>query len=503
MDITKTPPSLIVTKPVQEAGSRPGKPVSHIPLQLGQIASATIHSRSKEGSFILDLQGQRLDVHSSLNLQVGQKFTFQVNSLQPQIELRLLGDTVKSHITGSLHSLSRRQDLNRQISLLIGNESVSTTLSRMSRQTFTQVQELSSGLTQALTQNIASGSGVPSAQSLLNSISSILAEAAVSTAPDTPKQLSADITPSIRQFLGHILQTMPQAGKHGEADILSQKIRQLLSGQTIPLLSTGKETAAPETMLQQIFNQAAGTQGAVSEQVLQITGMFKDHPSIFPTRQLADLFSILLAPIKNSQSAVTPDTGQDLQQFTEKLGLQFERLLLEGNSKEAAATLKAAVLELEQSAAPDTDKKTASQILQTLETYQLVQGKLSAEALFFLPLPLPFLEQGFLLVDQDADQDSSGSAVEDTKRFALHLKLEGLGNLHIELSYDKEKVDILFAAEDVERTRFLAEHKQELREWLTAVETGTVSFLTGAREPAKVLLSHFTENDTGLVDTQI
>jgi hypothetical protein len=50
----------------------------------------------------------------------------------------------------------------------------------------------------------------------------------------------------------------------------------------------------------------------------------------------------------------------------------------------------------------------ADQITRTIELYQLLQIRLASEALFFLPLPFSFLEQGFLLVDGDQSGKKGG-----------------------------------------------------------------------------------------------
>ncbi|WP_028579328.1 flagellar hook-length control protein FliK [Desulfogranum japonicum] len=510
MDIKKASPPLIPPQVIPAPSGLSAKTPLPLPLHLGQIGTATILSRAQDGGFLLDMQGFRFNVNSSLDLQVGQKFTFQVASLQPQVELQLLGDTIKSRITGSFHLLSRQQDLSQQLATLQTDRPAFTALSQNSRQTLVQVQELTSGLTRALSQT---PSTVPSPQvSLLQELSAVLTQTIPVNVGDRPASSPApianfpddrDITRPIQQFLRHALESILKTGSTADTQRLTQKIVQLIHEQKIPLITANKELAASETMLQEIYSQTAKTQGVVATQIQQITTLFTGQQTLFPTRQLADILFIFLAPLKSPQTAPPAVNGQDLQQLTEKLGLHFEKMLLHENTREATNTLKFAALEMEQSAISEPERKMASQILQTIDTYQLLQGKLSAEALLFLPLPLPFLEQGFLLVDQETQNEDESAQPDDTKRFTLHLKLEGLGNLNIQLSSARGKVDILFKAEDLQRTRFLAENKQQLYDWLTAAEIGSVSFLTGAREPAKILLSYLTENDTGLVNTQI
>jgi hypothetical protein len=144
----------------------------------------------------------------------------------------------------------------------------------------------------------------------------------------------------------------------------------------------------------------------------------------------------------------------------------------------------------------------ADQITRTIELYQLLQIRLAGEALFFLPLPFSFLEQGFLLVDGDrSDNKGEKSGEPADKSIELHLRLQGLGNLRITLQLGVGGVALDFMAEDAQRAKFLADHREELRQWLTATDAVSIRFLVGGGEPVTSLLEKIIHGPTGMVDT--
>ena len=137
--------------------------------------------------------------------------------------------------------------------------------------------------------------------------------------------------------------------------------------------------------------------------------------------------------------------------------------------------------------------------------YQLVQIKLSANDAQFLPLPFSFLQQGFVLIDADKGKQSAkapGGNDADTQRLRLHLQLEGLGNLAIDIQQQGEAISLKFQAQNIERAQFISSHRQDLEQWLTSGTLQSVQFLAGAEEPAKTLLKRLVQGATGMVDTK-
>jgi len=203
-------------------------------------------------------------------------------------------------------------------------------------------------------------------------------------------------------------------------------------------------------------------------------------------------------------SGVQEPSGQSLQQLVDRIGLDMEQLFAQGKREEAVQTLKFALLEVNQQLSTATKSgDQATQMLQTVELYQVLQVRLASEGNFFMPLPLPFLDQGYLLIDQAPEQNNQNQQEgEEATDYTLHLQLEGLGNLRIEIQHRSSSADIRFYGEDQQRISFMREHNEELAEWLTAVELGSAQFFTGAENPTRELLEKIIGDGSGMINTQ-
>ena len=183
----------------------------------------------------------------------------------------------------------------------------------------------------------------------------------------------------------------------------------------------------------------------------------------------------------------------------------MERQLAEGRPEEAAKTLKFALVELSQHLLTDTKSAhQAEQMAKSIESYQLLQMRLSSESLLFLPLPFSFLQQGYLLVDLEQSGQPPDSAPEQTAAtYELHLQLQGLGNISIAIDQRDGRVSLTFLSEDAERAGFLAGFREDLGRQLTAARLESVQFLVGSKEPVKTLYEKIIQGLSGMVDTTI
>jgi len=145
------------------------------------------------------------------------------------------------------------------------------------------------------------------------------------------------------------------------------------------------------------------------------------------------------------------DGGPHLKQLLDRLGLSLESLLAGGNKSPAAQSLKAALLELATLLKDGGElAETTNRLLGTLELYQLAQLRLSSENLLIFPLPLPFLNNGYLLVEKD-DSHNEDETDQNTLRFSLHLSLEPLGDIEITFLQLKDGLYIRFACDSEEK----------------------------------------------------
>ncbi|MDR3089300.1 MAG: hypothetical protein LBU39_05730 [Desulfobulbaceae bacterium] len=198
--------------------------------------------------------------------------------------------------------------------------------------------------------------------------------------------------------------------------------------------------------------------------------------------------------------------GRVLRQLIEHLGLHMERNLAEGRPEAAKATLKAALLEFaQQSGAASEESKSVAQaknMLSTLEMFQLAQAQLAAGKEQIYPLPLPFLETGYLRIEEDAAterrDEAEGGAV---TTFSLLLSLTGLGFLRIDFVKSQEGLALRFHAASQEKADFAAAYADDLRAAMKDVSVISLSFAADAQDPIKELLRDILPENSGLLNT--
>ena len=194
--------------------------------------------------------------------------------------------------------------------------------------------------------------------------------------------------------------------------------------------------------------------------------------------------------------------GSSLAEWIRLLGLDAEALLAQGDSAKALAGLKGALLQAAGLLAEDSASAAMlEKQLQGLELFQLCRARLEQEAMLFIPLLFPFLEQGFLLAEgNDSQKDEGGDA---SQLFSLHLRLEGLGNLQIRLLHDGKGIFLRFYCESQDIADFVGSFAAELKEGLTSWPLQGVTFTDGAREPARVLAETTMPHRDGLLDARV
>lgn len=183
-----------------------------------------------------------------------------------------------------------------------------------------------------------------------------------------------------------------------------------------------------------------------------------------------------------------------------RFGLDLEARFARGEKQDGAETLKGALMEVARKL-DDPAGETAEHVgrlLQSLELFQLCQVRLSEAGLSLLPLPLPWLEQGYLLADDPRETDPEGDV---PFRLSLHLSLQGLGNVRVDFLHDRQGLYLRVAGESREKSGFIASFQQELREALGSDLQGLV-FTEGADGPAPSLIRRVAEK-SGMLDTRV
>lgn len=204
----------------------------------------------------------------------------------------------------------------------------------------------------------------------------------------------------------------------------------------------------------------------------------------------------------NQQPLGASDSGAILKQLIDRLGITFEALLARGNNKDASLTLKSALLEVAQIfKGAEQIAENTSRMLNTLELYQLAQLQLEKENFLIFPLPIPFLEKGYLLVE-DKNRGESGTTDEES-RFSLHLSLAGLGNLRIDILENPEGLYLRFISDSKEKLDFIHSFQEGLLKQVLTKEIANVSYSTEQLDPAADLLKILLPEGESLVNTKV
>ncbi len=197
------------------------------------------------------------------------------------------------------------------------------------------------------------------------------------------------------------------------------------------------------------------------------------------------------------------DSGDQLKLLLDRIGLSLEPLLAGGNKTEAALSLKAALLELTtlfKSGGELAD--TTNRILGTLELFQLAQLRLASDDLQIFPLPLPFLDNGYLLVKNNKQRESNDNDEKSTQ-FSLHLSLEPLGNIEISFLQTQEGLSIQFSCDSLEKMEFTREHQEQLTKMISTATILGVNFTELAGDPTNDLIQQLVGDGQSMLDTKI
>ena len=195
--------------------------------------------------------------------------------------------------------------------------------------------------------------------------------------------------------------------------------------------------------------------------------------------------------------------GLILKQLVDNLGLNLEQLLARRDKEGAAQTLKAALLEAAHSlSTTGTIGETANKISATLELFQLAQLQATSDSQIILPLPLPFIEHGYLIIERDDTSSGSEDGAGSEKRFSLHLNVSELGDLQIDFLQNLEGLFIRFRTENKEKADFIAAFSEELKKSITDIPLINVSFAADAPDPLQDLIRRLVPEGDSILDTK-
>jgi hypothetical protein len=120
------------------------------------------------------------------------------------------------------------------------------------------------------------------------------------------------------------------------------------------------------------------------------------------------------------------------------------------------------------------------------------------------PLPLPFLEKGYLVVEdygQQKAKDKDGDS--PPMRFSLHLSMTDLGNIRIDLLRYQDGLYIRFNTDSKEKSNFVQSFSQDLNQALSNPKLLGLSFAEDAGDPAAELIKRILPQGSSMLDTTV
>ncbi len=448
----------------------------------GQLFQATVTGKDRS-LYTIDIgQKQVIRAESPIPLQIGQQLELQVAATSPKTELQIVSDPLAGRISGSLYLLDRQESLAKILASITSSKYFSQ-LADTSRQTFTFMQEATA----------SPQPGQQAANIQAGNLTNALLTAVLQALQGPPGQTSADI-----QSLKPLLQQMSEsAAKESLSASQLNQFQQIIQSNNPQIYATEHESLGVNlTRLQALLNTIGKAQPQNSLLSRQLFNFFNNSLTFFPSQELCSILELSVNTDTLHRQAAT-DADNQLQQLIQRLGLNMEQLFAEGKNQQAQATLKFALLELNQHMGEEfrPQQSPSSQLLQTVDLYQMIQLRLAGESLFFLPLPFSFLEQGFLLIDNEESLSQEHERPE-ARTYSLHLSLEGLGNLKIEVRQLDNRASIHIYTEDREKLNFIKEESGNLQSQLSAVELHSLQFTVQKEKPVNTLISKVLTNKT-------
>ncbi|ACV67934.1 flagellar hook-length control protein FliK [Desulfohalobium retbaense] len=187
----------------------------------------------------------------------------------------------------------------------------------------------------------------------------------------------------------------------------------------------------------------------------------------------------------------SPDANV-LSSLLRLLGLDTEHRLAQGQADRAMATLKATLHTLAQAGQGQEAGDRAEKLVDQLELFQLCRVRLAQLGKEWLPLPLPFLDQGYLVAERGADQSGQEQQGQEDDiepwTVGLFLQLQELGALNIHVVSQGGGINVRVLCETREAAHQFETARQELVDTVQALPVKKLQIGIGAEDPSQHLL---------------
>lgn len=468
----------------------------------GQTVQATVTKSLPNKLFEIDIKGSKLTARTDGLLKPGQTLDLQVLKTHPQVELKIVHDNLSQSVGRTLSLVGKNFDISSLFNRLNTTESGAfSQLNATSRQAITNFLSLQNetvGL-QTETEKITQ---------FIQRFSSLLQ--AIVTSKNDQNQIPATELQKMFSELAGIFKNSISLEKANSSlqQLLSQHKGEEFSAlvKIIQNISSGSDRESLLTQLQDLLGITISSLSP--KQIPAITNNLQNN--LFALMHLlkggsSNQTTFTSQDMSSQQTALSQkDGGVVLKQLVDKLGLRFEALLAKGDTASAARTLKAALLEITQQFQHSKHiAEPANRLLSTLELFQQAQLQFDNDKQLILPLPLPFLEQGYLVVDKNSDSDDTH--IDKTKEinFSLHLSMKELGSIRVDFHSNMEGLYLKFNCESDQKAAFITDHQDELKKGITTKRLLGLSFGSDAEDPTNELIRRMLPEGTSILNTTV
>ncbi|MBF0644948.1 flagellar hook-length control protein FliK [Desulfuromonas acetoxidans] len=529
-------------------------------LLLHQMIQATVVESSGR-QILLEMGQQQLKAQSDVEMHNGQKLNLEVVATEPRLKLQVVSPSTDNQLLRLIHLYDHKTEIGSTLKTLLGQRF--SVAQRGGGQTPVPQQgpvATAANGTTVLAQNAPPPSPVTTqlpAAPPGSAASPIPNPGAGSEAVQTPLA-----TKPVVSQTGQTLPTaggeLPGAGADAKGIVPPSSTTASSAGQSQVSSETGAATKTSQTPQAEIPQPVVGEKATVRSVVTSqsspasatTTGEMRPAneslaPALAPpsAQQVAGMTTLLhrldsssnvanalftainLVPLSAQQKravegALTPEQWTHLETLTKdlgsdfksagarilfnlshNLGLDYEQLLSQQKSDQAAQTLKGALMTLaEHDDLPDIVRDSSRQMVQQLDVLQLTRVRFAQEGILFLPLPFEFMEQGYALVEQ---RQGGSDGEEVSHVVTLNMSLEGLGAVQANLLFEQQALFVRILCEDDESQAALEKSLAELEEALAPFAVRSIQVAQGVEDPAVELINRLQPHHDNVFDARV
>jgi|GEM_PF-1146573 len=529
-------------------------------LLLHQMIQATVVESSGR-QILLEMGQQQLKAQSDVEMHNGQKLNLEVVATEPRLKLQVASPSTDNQLLRLIHLYDHKTEIGSTLKTLLGQRF--SVAQQGGGQTPVPQQgpvATAANGTTVLAQNApppspvttqllaappgSAASPIPNPGAGSEAVQTPLAtKPAVSQAGQTQPTAGGELPGAGADAKGIVPPSSTTASSAGQSQVSSETGAATKTSQTpqaeIPQPVVGEKATGRSVVTSQSSPASATATGEMRPaneslapalappSAQQVAGMTTLLHRLDSSSNVANaLFTAInLVPLSAQQKravegALTPEQWTHLETLTKdlgsdfksagarilfnlshNLGLDYEQLLSQQKSDQAAQTLKGALMTLaEHDDLPDIVRDSSRQMVQQLDVLQLTRVRFAQEGILFLPLPFEFMEQGYALVEQ---RQGGSDGEEVSHVVTLNMSLEGLGAVQANLLFEQQALFVRILCEDDESQAALEKSLPELEEALAPFAVRSIQVAQGVEDPAVELINRLQPHHDNVFDARV